>query len=605
MKQHVVRQALAALAEVKEEAVVNVPALAGTVSAAVVTAALILLLAMPFGDTFLLWCRRNLLLEEVEWPYRTLLAVENFPPGALSLGVPRGDPLTLRVRASGELPERVRIRIQYEKEQRALNLSREGESLFLYEHPEVAEPFHFVVEGGDFRSPRHEILVKERPRVESLELQLVYPAYTGKAPQTLAGDIGEVASPEGTIFNLRGLASKELRRAWLETEGLEIELPVSAGDRRRFEGAHTPAAGGLVTVHLEDLEDVPPDQHFRFIVVPVPDALPLVRASAQGIGSMITPRARLPFKVRASDDYSVTGLGLEYEVRGDDKESSQPEKERVPLAKVADPAPLVEDEPVWEVGPLSIEPEKRLEVRVSATDNDAQNGPKTGFAAAQDFLVVAPEKLLEEFQRREEELRRVFERALERERSVRDGVYRLADEAWKEDRPLSSEVVNEMIALAKTQRELSRQLSDIAAAVSLLLDEMRNNRIDEVLEVERLALKVIKPLEDLASGLLPQTANRLGRIREMEEASRRLAEGLALAGDVEEILIRMDSILSFMKRLEGFTEIVSRWRAMMKKHDESIEEAKKAYERAVESLFDDREREGGGSPGGGQPPRSP
>jgi hypothetical protein len=246
-----------------------------------------------------------------------------------------------------------------------------------------------------------------------------------------------------------------------------------------------------------------------------------------------------------------------------------------------------------EVGPLAIEPERRLDIRVTAADNDGIHGAKTGYAATQTYLVVTAERLLEEFFRREEEARRALERMVAEERNVRDACYRLIDEAWKNEGALADPPVREMVTLAKTERQLGRQVSGVAGAVRQILDEMRNNRVAELSETERLSGAIIDPLGEISETLLPAAATKVALIREMEKADERVRTGLILAGDLDAIIARMEAVLASMRRLEGFTEIVNRLRGIIKVHEESREAARKTYEREIKKLFDDA-TEGGG-----------
>ena len=59
--------------------------------------AVALALAGPLGGTMVTWFERNVLLRDTEWPYRTRLAVEGFHAPDFARGVPRGDPLLVRV----------------------------------------------------------------------------------------------------------------------------------------------------------------------------------------------------------------------------------------------------------------------------------------------------------------------------------------------------------------------------------------------------------------------------------------------------------------------------------------------------------------------------
>ena len=149
-----------------------------------------------------------------------------------------------------------------------------------------------------------------------------------------------------------------------------------------------------------------------------------------------------------------------------------------------EPATPVDEELSWEVAPLAIEPETRLQIRVSATDNDEHNGAKRGYASTQAFLVVTTARLEEELLRREVELRRALERALETERVVRDNVYRLMDAGWKKEGRLPENVVSEMIGLGKEQRQLAKQVGRISDSMELLLAERHHNGLAVPNEVE-------------------------------------------------------------------------------------------------------------------------
>jgi hypothetical protein len=585
MKRQVIQGATARLKTLPLAEVANTSGVAATLLCGVAALTFAAISAALLTEPFVTWLRRNVLLENVEWPYRTRLLVEGFPEESLAIGMPRGDPLTLRVRTRGEVPTRVRMVLFYPKETRRFNLAKEGQDVFVFEQSEVTEPLRFVVEGGDFRSREHSVFLRERPEIEKIQVSLEYPRYTRKDPVTLEEDIGEIAIPEGTRLGVEALASKPLEAAWLETEGKKIDLKVSSDDPRHSRGQYIPEKGGTVTVHLRDTEGVPPNQWLRFVVTPVPDRLPTVLAQAEGIGSMITPMATLPFKVKVTDDYGVTALGVDYEIIA---EKAEPVKGSEPFGLVEERT-TVEESRAWEIAPRKIATEQRLDVRIYAMDNDGLRGAKKGLAATQSFLVVSAERLLEEFLRREEEQRRVLERCIGDERTVRDSVYRLVDEAWKIEGSLKDEVVREMVGFAKTERQLARQMVGISAAMKLILDEMRNNKIAEARETERLAASVIGPLEELAEKLLPTAAVRIGVLRELARAEDRTREGLELAADLEAILAAMDRVLSSMKRIEGFTEVINRLRSIMKIQDESTEEARKAYRRAVEQIFEDEE----------------
>ncbi|MCZ6795254.1 MAG: hypothetical protein O7J95_16740, partial [Planctomycetota bacterium] len=298
LKQEVTHQAASRLGSTETREIVASGRSLASVAVWVLPAVLAVGLGLAFTEVSSLWFRRNLLLSDVEWPYRTILHVEGFTDRRL--GVPRGDPLRVRVRVEGEEPDLVSIRLDFEGDRARYNLARTREG-FEYRHSAVTEDFRFVVEGGDYRSKPYEVFVQERPRVEAITVTLTPPAYTGRGPIRGEGGLGEMAAPQGSRLSLEGHANKDLESASLWTENRQVPLEVSA-DRRQFSGAYLPETGGGVTVHLEDVEGIDPDQRLQFSLHLIPDRTPAVQLKVSGLGPMITPVALMPLEIHAKDD---------------------------------------------------------------------------------------------------------------------------------------------------------------------------------------------------------------------------------------------------------------------------------------------------------------
>jgi hypothetical protein len=217
------------------------------------------------------------------------------------------------------------------------------------------------------------------------------------------------------------------------------------------------------------------------------------------------------------------------------------------------------------------------------------------------FLVVTPERLGEDFVRREEAERRNLERLIGEEKAVRDAVYRLIDESWRDDGPLPEKVIQEMLALARIERQHGRQLASIGGAVRQILDEMENNRIGEAIDLRRLAGSILEPLLHLSENILPELAAELAALRDETAGAARLRRGLALAERIEDKLLRLEKVLESMLRLETFTEIVKRLRGILQAQKESADASLRSYRREIEDIF---EREPAPADGaGGAPPR--
>ena len=596
LKKEVTRQAAKDTEKLQFSEVVDSKRISESIVMALCAACVVGVLASYTGDSFGIWLQRQLLLSEKNYQYQSELEVLGLEDGVLA--IPRGDTLRIAAKtiAGKENPARVSIRFEYSSGRSRHYMDgggTENPDRFEFEHPSVTEDFSFqLVEEGrgffsNYHSPRYRVRVQERPEVESLTIERSPPEYTGLGVERIEGDIGELAVPAGSRLSIEGRSNKKLEGAVLETEGKKIPLQPSPEDPRVFTGSWEPDSGGSCLIRLQDKEDVAPEGPFQFSVHMVEDRAPLVQAHTKNIGQMITAQARIPLIVNARDDYGIDSAWLRWTLE-DPEGAEDPVEIPLPLAEGELPSrEALKVEQAWEITSLGIQPEKRLNLQVGAGDNDRISGSKKGYSGIMSFLVVTPEKLGEEFLRRELEQRRVLERLTKEERSVRDRIYRMVDETWSKPGAISREELEKMRSLAATERQHGRQLQAIAAAVEQILEEMKNNRIGEADDIERLAELIIDPLRTLGTLTLPQIEARLKSIGDLPDEKSRVAAGLELGRTVDAKIQEMENILIQMQRLEGFTEIVKHLRAIIRTQTESAGAIREAYRSLIDDIFED------------------
>ena len=300
---------------------------------------------------------------------------------------------------------------------------------------------------------------------------------------------------------------------------------------------------------------------------------------------MITAQARIPLKLKARDDYGIDSMHLRWTLQ-DAEGSENAAEEPLELPGVPTRKPLTA-ETEWDIARLKIEPEKRLNLQVGAADNDAISGSKRGYSGIMSFLVVTPEKLGEEFLRRELEQRRALERMIAQERVIRDQAYSMVDDTWSKPGEISREDLRKMQDISRSERQHARQLESIASAIEHILLEMENNKIGEADDLKRLAKLIIEPLRNLAGVALPQIIAKLGSIKDLSDERSRIAAGLELGRSIDAKIQEMETILVQMQRLEGFTEIVKHLRAIIRTQTESGSATREAYKRLIDDIFED------------------
>ena len=134
----------------------------------------------------------------------------------------------------GTPPDDVRIQYRYATATGEMNHDEENvrsiNGALLARKDQVVRPFEYRAVGGDDRSMDWISLeVVEPPRLESLEISLHPPTYTGFASQTLGGGARRIEALAGTQVELSGTVTKPLASAVLKQEyGTSVPASVSA-----------------------------------------------------------------------------------------------------------------------------------------------------------------------------------------------------------------------------------------------------------------------------------------------------------------------------------------------------------------------------------------
>jgi hypothetical protein len=169
------------------------------------------------ADLASIFARRALLLKDVAWPRRTTLTVEGMEPG-IARRVTLGRETTLRIRAAGSAPDRVRLAFWETVAGPAradgidLTPAADDPSLFAFTL-KVYSSYRFTVAGGDDdREEVYEIEALTPPAVLGISIEATYPDYLAMPAETLDG--GGQRVPQGTRLRLKVRTNLPLREAF-------------------------------------------------------------------------------------------------------------------------------------------------------------------------------------------------------------------------------------------------------------------------------------------------------------------------------------------------------------------------------------------------------
>jgi len=591
------------------------------------------------------WADRCLTLSPELWPRKAHLTVEGFnKANNYTKKVARGSDLEVIAKAdlSAELvPRTAEIRYRNEGGSRdRATMHRLGEAqadkddFQRYSHTfqGILTSIDFDVKGGDYTVRDLRIQAVESPTVADMDLHLTLPEYTGR-PERELPVTGVMQIPEGTEVTVLARANKELTGVKVDVEGSSgsqevIGADQLAADRMGFELTVPSLRDDTVlSFTLSDTDGITAAEPVRLSLVVVPDEPPQMEIRLGGIGSAITPNARLPLVGKITDDYGLARAWFEHAAEGEEPGTTAI---GVPWGHPTD-LPL-DGLAALEVEPLGVEAGQKLLVSVKAADRyDLAEEPHVGTSERWLLDVVTPDQLRAMLEARELVLRQRFERIIQEATETRDLLVRIklgeelqtpeeegddagagaepedelgaegaeednAEEDNAEEDNAENDTASRELALSnrRVQRALTntRKSTHETMSVAESFDDIRlqliNNRIDTEELNRRLNEGIAEPLRRIAGEMFPELERRLERLeKDLADAQLGPKARDRARRQADEILIEMQKVLDRMLELEDFNEALELLRAIIKLQEELEEQTRERQKQKIRELLEE------------------
>ena len=541
-----------------------------------------------------IWFQRNVLLSRhVEWPQLTHLQVDGVEDGRLIH--PSGDDLQINVTATGQIPRSVDF--EYEPHRDAtddgtlrageLQLFKHGERDFRGVFPQLRRALRARAVGGDAVTEWFDVVLVQRPRVTQVQMAIAPPAYTGLSLQTLRAGQTVAEALRGSEVRIEVETNKPIAQAELRRGNTVVRsLPEAAG-QDRMTVHFTPNESGTYHFRLTDDYRLVNRRPVRFTVRITADRPPRVRLRIPGLGDMVTPDAVLPMSLEMTDTYGLGSAELVHRITAGAAPTTQPTT--APSGEATQPLEGFEvagrnfsTSLNFALAPLDLEPGQRFTVFARATDQDTVGGPNIGESVIFSLRVVAPDELLAELSRREQEYRREFERLVRDQGTLRGNLL----SAWNlvqiaADAAQRTAAVKAYANHARRQQALARRVVGIRGQFQRILDEMEINRVATQVIRVRLANRIIQPLETLGRKDMTAAADALGAVARSDAG----VDLTAIDPEQARIVETMQRILSQMLQWEGFHEAVAILRDVIKTQSNLNRETDEELERRIQEIF--------------------
>ena len=627
-----------AMHDVDVRRVFNVRPLAWKTLAALALGSAVAAFAGLAPAAFGFWVER-MRLSEVLWPRRVQLTVVGFDrAGEGVVNVARNDDFDLEVLASIENGHEAPAEVEVRWRRPSDGVRGRGPMLRIGEATpgrdqsqryrytfKVASDLEFDVIGGDDRVRGLRLRAVERPTPTQVSLDCTYPEYLNRPPRTLRVS-GAAELPEGATAVCRVVANKPLASVRVHDPSAQADLTakVSAKNPAQFTFAIDKMQTDRVfMLTLHDTDGVENREPFRLPISVLPDQAPEVAVQLRGIGSAVTPQARIPLAGKVTDDYALEEGWFEYEVDENEPQRRLLAAQPTGLAslQMTEAFDLAEADPETKRPRVEVKPGQQLTLTVQArdaydlrrVDESRGDSPTVGHIGSSGRFrldVVTASELRALLEKRELGLRQRFEAIYEKMVGVRDLLGRIDlaqrsrgadDDASATGSPVDAVTqamdsamrrdLGRISGAGQNATQLAFETGGVAEGFDDILAELVNNRVDTEELKQRLQQGIAEPLKEIGDEMLPALKERLATLEAAMTADRAgAAAPLAAAqAEADAVVDAMKRILDHMLELESYNELVELLRGIVQEHERLNERMKEEQRRKLRSLLDEDE----------------
>ena len=609
----------------------------------------VLAFGIIFPGALATWAKRSMAFSDELWPRQTRLEIDGFPGGVCK--VARGSDVDIVVRADLKMPRVPKVvEIRYREEggvsgRATMNrvgvadITKDKFQQYVYTRRNVLSPIRFDVYGGDADISGQWIEVVDNPTV-TLTLDCEFPAYMNRQPRRLPVT-GVMSLPQGSRVTIRAAANKALVRVQIDTAADDnarstpqiIESKDLSPDRRGFDYTlNSLDKDTTLLFTLFDSDGIKSHEPVRLGLAAIADQAPQVSASLDGIGTAITPQARVGVAGRVIDDYGIGKIWFEHAV---DQQKPEITPIKTPDAQPAE-IKLESRDAALEVRDLKLTPGQKLLVCVKAADLcSLGKGPNVGAGERWLLDVVTPDQLQIMLKARELVLRQRFEAIIQETTETRDLLARMdfaganssnkpasaeKDKDKKSDTPDADKNSNDPIKtsrpvsepgdepgeeraadsaerrlalhMLRVQRTLTncRKNAQETLGLAEAFDDIRmqlvNNRIDTEELKERLQSGIADPLRKIADEMFPELERRLDVLQtNLEDAKLGSASRDNANIQANAVLLSMHRVLDRMIELQDYNEMVEMLRDIIKLQEQLRGQTEQRQKQKIRDLL--------------------
>jgi hypothetical protein len=328
-------------------------------------------------------------------------------------------------------------------------LTRESGNIFQYNFRNLQKNIPFFLSSEGFRSKDYEIQAIPVPMIIDFEMQMNYPAYTGRRPEVIKNS-GDATVPCGTSVVWR-VKTKDAQKVQFRINSKNLDISQATPGFFTYRQNFYESQAYVVNTRNQFLTN---NDSLKYVINVIPDAYPSIDIREYKDSVYLS---NLYFKGNINDDYGFSKLVFKYKKERTDDDQGGEISKQIPLTSGLNRQEFYH---YFDMSSLNLQPGESLEYYFEIWDNDGVKGPK--MTKSQKYVFKAPTE--EEIDKQTEEDHQDFKDKLEQ--TVKDinkfqKQVEALDKKLIDKQNLSWQERNQMEDLVKQQKQLQDNIEQL------------------------------------------------------------------------------------------------------------------------------------------------
>ena len=494
------------------------------------------------------------------------------------LKVLKNDDFILEVTINGnQLPNKVYI----ERDGNKYPLNKTGKRAYTYTFKNVQSPQPFKLYASGFYSQEHELEVIPNPILSQFSINIQYPKYLDKEPETIQ-NIGDLILPEGTKIKWN-ISAQDADFVYFIIADSAYQLK---SNNETFHFSKTAKLNQGYAI-IPSNSYVEYGDTVQYALQVIPDKYPTIIAEEKRDSLNAN---KFYFKGEIADDYGFSDLRFVYKI----KTVIDSLPDRNGLQKVSLPfnraSNLDEFFYYWDLSSLNIFPGDEITYYFEVSDNDGVNGRKTTKTALKTFKSKSIKERNADTDANNKNIKKDLTESISEAKQIQKDLEQLKKKL-SEKKQLGWEEKQKVKDLLEKQKELEKKVNDIQKQ-----NEQNNFQQNEYKQYNEEILKKQELLQKLFDELMTDELKEM--MKKLEEMMEKLDKSL-LEEELDKIEMNnkdlekeLDRSLELFKQMEfeqKLEEVKNKLEELSEKQND-LSESTKNKEESNEALEEKQEK---------------